>query len=137
MVIVDVAREGVAPLDDSSGLKSERPLLSVVPIVGTVRVVVVEADYVGVGPAHPLDVVEELSICSCGAIKPCHLRERVFSRLRERSMVLLSPEATISTDKVPYLPIYRRRSSATRRAPKEPPVLGLEFIAEGVEIDDQ
>jgi hypothetical protein len=52
-------------------------------------------------------------------------------------MVLLSPEATISTDKVPYLPICRRRSSATRRAPKEPPVLGLEFIAEGVEIDDQ
>ena len=131
MVIVDVAREGVAPLDDSSGLKSERPLLSVVPIVGKVRVVVAEADDVGVGPAHPLDVVEELSI------KPCHLRERVFDRLRERSMVLLSPEATISTDKVPYLPICRRRSSATRRAPKEPPVLGLEFIAEGVEIDDQ
>jgi hypothetical protein len=99
--------------------------------------VVVEADDVGVGPAHPLDVVEELSICPCGAIKPCHLREPVFSRLRERSMVLLSPEATISTDKVPYLPICRRRSSATRRAPKEPPVLGLEFIAEGVEIDDQ
>lgn len=62
MVIVDVAREGVAALDYSSGLKSERPLLSVVPIVGKVRVVVVEADDVGVGPAHPLDVVEELSI---------------------------------------------------------------------------
>jgi hypothetical protein len=136
MVIVDVAREGVAALDYSSGLKSERPLLSVVPIVGKVRTVVVEADLRRCRRLTPgcRRGAVDLLLWSDQALSSPRAR---FDRLRERSMVLLSPEATISTDKVPYLPICRRRSSATRRAPKEPPVLGLEFIAEGVEIDDQ
>ena len=135
-MIVDVAREVVAALDNSSGLKSERTLLSVVPIVGKVRVVVVEADDVVSGPLTPWMSSRSCRFALCSD-KPRHLRERVFDRLRERSVVLLSPEATMSADKVPYLPICRRRSSATRQASKEPPVLGLEFIAEGVEIDDQ